>query len=166
MKYLIIADQGLDGVISAASAIIYYDFPLGETEILFTQPFALDRVEIPEEAERIVVVDVGFNNENPEMTRAFIKRLGSKLLGWFDHHSGWPEDIAGNPALFVIIPQAKSCGGMIPSGDPELRANANIADTHGELSPWAQIIEEDLKVNPLDNEARLAAVHKILKRTK
>jgi len=159
---LLVAHGDLDGMISAVCTIQRYELALDETEIVFVQPFTVDKVEITEEVEKVIVVDVAVNNRDLEMTKNFIHRLGKRLVVWVDHHDGWSTEITGNNSAFVVIAGAKSCAGIIGS-DLQLMADADVADTRqGELSPRAQIIEQAMKANMADDNIRQMAVEWLL----
>lgn len=181
-KNLLVAHGDLDGIISAVCAIQRYELEMDKTEVVFVQPFTVDRVEIPDEVERIFVVDVAVNNRYPFMTESFISRIGERLEMWADHHQGWATLWGGgryNPwhgtivrlvsttesdflKKAVIKEGAPSCAELI-GGDPELLADATAADTRkGELSPRAQLIERAMKADMSDDNIRQMAVKWLL----
>lgn len=161
-RNLLVAHGDLDGIISAVCAIQQYELALGETEVVFVQPFTVDKVEIPDETEFVFVVDVAVNNRNPEMTKEFINRIGDRLTTWVDHHIGWSTEITGDNLAFVINTRVKSCAGIIGT-DTQLVADADAADTRqGELSPRGQLIEQAIKANMADDNIRLLAVKWLL----
>jgi hypothetical protein len=165
MKKITIVSHGdLDGIISTVLLIKKFRleslFKKDEVEIIFTQPWTVDKIN--PQGEKIFVVDIAVNNKNPEMTKEFISRIVDKLVAWYDHHQGWTEEITqGNPA-FVIDPLAKSCAEII-GGDPELIGDAIAADRReGSLSSKAQLIEIAIKSDLKDNTTRLFAVRWLL----
>lgn len=166
-RNILVAHGDLDGMISAALAIQRYKLALGETEIVFVQPFTVDKVEVPEETERVIVVDIAVNNRDPEMTKTFLRRIGDRLAGWFDHHQGWRdflgfESTGGDVVPFLVDSEARSCAELL-QGDAALVADAIAADTRkGALSPRAQLIEQATKANMSDDNIRLMAVKWLL----
>lgn len=161
-KNILVAHGDLDGIISAVLVIRKFGLPLGETEVVFVQPFTVNEVVIPCEAEKVYVVDVAVNNRDPEMTRTFISRIGGRLVWWFDHHQGWTVEIIGKNPAFVIDAEAGSCAEVI-GGEPELVADAIAADTRkGELSERAQLVERAMKANMSDDDIRWLAVRWLL----
>lgn len=164
-KNLIVAHGDLDGIICAALAVRQVGMP---AQIIFVQPFTVDKVEIPEDIEEIWVFDVAVNNRDPQMTEDFIRRIGDRLVRWYDHHIGWSIlwPTLANPRLFTIDERAGSCAELVTAGltmYANLVADATVADTRkGVLSWGAQLIEQATKANMADDNIRLLAVKWLL----
>lgn len=179
-KNILVTHGDLDGIISAVCAVQKFELAPGETELVFVQPFTVDKVEIPEEIEDVYVVDVAVNNRDPEMTRRFVEKLGDRLAGWYDHHQGWNAFLKlGWPRFlaFRIDEKAGSCAEIIRDirivnargqtlkreVDQGLVADATAADTRkGTLSPRGQLIEQAMKANMADDNVRQMAVKWLL----
>ena len=160
----LVAHDDLDGIISAVLAMRKYGFSLKDTEVVFVQPFTVDRVVIPDSITTVVVVDVAVNNRDPEMTKNFLGRIGDRLLVWYDHHQGWTADITFgfSARAFQIDFGRGSCAEVI-GGPPKWVADAITADTRkGILSEWAELVEWAIKANQADDSVRLLAVRWIL----
>jgi len=87
MKKLVVSHGDLDGIISASIISVNYNIPV--ENIIFTQPFLLDKITIPEDTKEIYVVDIAVNNRGPDMTKEFIERYRDKIKLWVDHHEGY-----------------------------------------------------------------------------
>jgi hypothetical protein len=87
MEKIVVSHGDLDGIISAATISINYN--ISPENIIFTQPFLLDKINIPDNVEEIYVVDIAVNNRNPDMTKEFIERYRDKIKLWIDHHEGY-----------------------------------------------------------------------------
>jgi hypothetical protein len=83
---IVVSHGDLDGIISASILSINYNIP--PENIIFTQPFLLDKITIQEDVEEIYIVDMAVNNRNPEATREFIEKYKYKIRLWVDHHEG------------------------------------------------------------------------------
>lgn len=156
-RLLIVAHGDLDGIISAV--LVGLECLSRDIRIDFAQPFTVDKVEIPDDVDEVVVVDLAINNRDPLMTMSFINRLGDKLLSWTDHHQGWePFDVdQDHYDRFEIDPKAPSCASMLGSRGT-LVEDATAADTRqGKLSWRADLIERATKANLSDNSVREAA---------
>jgi len=137
-----------------------------EIDVIFTQPFLVDKVVIPENTTHVFVNDLAVNNRNPQMTKNFITSLGDKLISWIDHHEGWNMIKTDN--RFNIATSAPACaviaadGSLIVSGTPrlqELVMDAITADTRkGTLSPNGQLVEDAMKADLGNDDTRLAVV--------
>lgn len=160
-KVVIVAHVDVDGVISAALLMQSFQLPFKETKIVFAHPYTVDKIVIPKSAKRVFVVDIAVSTRNPEMTKAFINRLGKRLVRWYDHHIGWTTEITGdNPAF--IIGKTGSCAELI-GGDSSLVADAIAIDTRrGEPSNRVEMLEKALKAHLDDNNIRLLAVKWLL----
>ena len=106
MKKLIISHGDLDGLISAAVIVVNYNVDVENIE--FTQPFLIDKINVPEDVEEIYISDIAVNNRNVEMTRGFIERYRDRIIRWIDHHAGYEmiEELLGNKA---IVGDSPSC---------------------------------------------------------
>lgn len=166
---LVVAHGDLDGIISTVCLMKEFVLSIEHTEIIFTQPFLVDKLEIPEAVKEnnVFVVDIAVNNRDPEMTKEFIKKIGNRLAVWYDHHKGWSqilgwESTGGDTYGFVVDSTAQSCAELVRKND-ELVADATAADTRqGKLSPRAQLIEQATKANMADDTIRLLAVKWLL----
>ncbi|MCK5026936.1 MAG: hypothetical protein KAS07_00805 [Candidatus Pacebacteria bacterium] len=160
-----------------------------EVNVIFTQPFLVDKVKIADDIDEVYVVDIAVNNRDVEMTKKFITKLGDKLVKWYDHHEGWHT----TNEKFLHNSSSKSCAelifseiteglGNVPTDPDEwaewvntewrayyydwmmfLVSNANVADTRkGKLSERAQLIENACKASIQDDSIRVAAVKWLL----
>ena len=84
----IVAHGDIDGVTSAAILFGQLAIEPEDINVVFTQPFLVDKVVIPDKVDQVYVVDIAINNRDPEMTADFVRRLGGKLVRWYDHHEG------------------------------------------------------------------------------
>lgn len=157
MRTMLITHGDLDGIISAVCMVRKFELQVLTEDLIFVQPFTVDKVAIPDDMKRIFVVDVAVNNRDPKMTKDFISRIGNRLGAWYDHHEGWTDKIIGGNSAFIINANAGSCAEII-GGDPALVEDATAADTRkGILSSRAQLIEQAMKANMEDDSIRLAA---------
>ncbi len=166
-RLLLVAHGDFDGIVSAVLAS--WRHPLEDVRVAFVQPFTVDKVEVADD-EDVIVVDVAVNNRDSKMTTDFISRLGGRLYRWFDHHQGW-ESLKIDDRL-VINSDAPSCAQVVMSssqdGDMEyyfgtLVADATAADTRqGQLSSEADLIERATKANLSDDSVREAAFRWLL----
>jgi hypothetical protein len=155
---LIIAHGDLDGVISAALLAAKFGLESGTFELVFAQPFLLDKVQIPATVDNIYVVDIALNNRAPEMTLGFIKKHSAHLVKWYDHHQGWPAELAEQSGKFVINSKARSCAEVV-GGDAAFIGDAVAADTRsGKLSARGELLERALKADMKDDAIKRAAV--------
>lgn len=161
---LVVAHGDLDGVVSAALAMGRFGLNLETTEIVFSQPYLVDKVEVPEKIEKVFVVDIAVNNRDPEMTRKFIEKMDDRgLLGiWCDHHQGWPTEIVGR--IDFWIKETEACAEMLGDlDDSKWITDAIVSDTReGELSEQGQLIEQAMKADLSDDTVREAAVRWIV----
>lgn len=118
-KSLLITHGDLDGVISAYF-ITKFPKPDYKFDIIFTQPFLLDRLDINfEEYFDVYITDIAINNKNPEMTANFIRKIQNSnihLWYWYDHHLGWDSFLKEkeiDPYNFIIDTKAKACAELI-----------------------------------------------------
>jgi len=160
---LVIAHGDFDGIASVVLLLKRLDISVEKVEIVFTQPFLVDKVKIPDDIEKVYVVDLAANNRNPEMTERFIESLGDRLVEWCDHHEGWSKK---DDDRFVIHPTAPACAVILGSGMPprisylqETVNDAIAADTRkGEMSETGQLIERAVKSDMGNDALRVAAV--------
>ena len=155
-KILIIAHGDLDGITSVALLAEKLGIAPEYVQVIFTQPFLVDKVKIPDEVEQVYVVDIAINNKDPEMTMNFIAKLGSKLVYWFDHHKGWLKSMTYH---FVIDDTVPACAVMFGIPPTDIRVyNACVADTRdGTLQLEGALIDEAIKSDMRNDEIRLAA---------
>ncbi|MEM3506696.1 MAG: hypothetical protein QXT31_03475 [Candidatus Bathyarchaeia archaeon] len=145
----IIAHGDLDGIISAA--LLLKAKRLNDYNVIFTEPFLLDKIKVPEN-DNIFIVDIAINNKNPNMTLNFINTYKTQISKWYDHHQGWKNYKLSES--FIIDETKQSCASII-GGDPELVEAATIADTRqGELLEKFKILEDAIKSNPQDDSTR------------
>lgn len=165
-KKLIIAHGDMDGIACATLQAELLNITK-DLMIIFCQPFTVDKIKIPEDVERVYVVDVAVNNRDLQMTENFIEQLGDRLVQWTDHHQGWSKV---DDKRFVIHSTAPACAVILGSGMPprlshlqQLVSDAIAADTRkGELSSRGQLIEQATKANMTDDSIRVAAVKWLL----
>ena len=157
-KNLIVAHGDLDGITSAALLAEKLGIETEDLNVVFTQPHMVDQVIIPDEVEKVYVVDIAINNRDPKMTEKFIANLGDKLVRWYDHHEGW-DQIADDR---FCIKGNQSCAGMI--GGVEKRCDIRVADAiaadtrTGNLSANGQLIERAVKADMSNDTIRMWAV--------
>jgi hypothetical protein len=113
---IVVSHGDLDGIISASILSINYNIP--PENIIFTQPFLLDKITIQEDVEEIYIVDMAVNNRNPEATREFIEKYKYKIRLWVDHHEG-------HKLLKEWLGEDKVIGGDSPSC-PQLMREAGF----------------------------------------
>ncbi len=172
---LVIAHGDLDGIMSAALEMKRSGLSVAETQVIFTQPFLIDKIVIPESIEKIFVVDIAVNNRDTMMTEKFIEQIRDKnrLVAWYDHHEGWEKVLGTGMGQtfdngFFIDPMSRSCAELIDPGNEEEEfvawvADANASDTReGELSERGQLVEQAMKANLSDDSVREAAVRWIV----
>lgn len=166
----ILAHADVDGIASAARKVAYlskkYKVPVRDIWITFCQPKDVNKVRLPLSVKKVYVVDIGANNENPQMTINFIKWLGPRLAEWNDHHIGWPQILSqvNNPELFKIDESARACTEIIEAdGNPDLDflvPDAIFADTrlNGGFSPTGTFIERVIKADQTDHRTLRALI--------
>jgi hypothetical protein len=170
---LVVAHGDLDGIVSAALEMLRYGLRPEITEIKFTQPYLIDKIEVDENIKYVFVVDIAVNNRDTEMTRRFIEEIsGDKLVDWTDHHQGWSEILAQlnkeQRRLFSIFEDSQSAARIIAAesvipGAEDWVSDANASDTRqGKLSPRGRLIEEAMKANMSDDTVRESAVRWIV----
>jgi hypothetical protein len=158
MKF-VVSHGDLDGIISAATISINYN--ISPENIIFTQPFLLDKITIPEDTKEIYVVDIAVNNRNPNMTKEFIERYRDKIKLWIDHHEGYQllKDWLGEER--IIAGDSPSCpqlmresGFAVPE---EWVAAANAADrpTEYEETELCKFLNRALKYSILSEDEEL-----------
>ena len=157
-KILIVAHGDLDGITSAALLSEQLKIESEDLNVVFTQPFLVDKIIIPEEVDQVYVVDIAVNNRDREMTFNFIRSLRGKLIQWYDHHKGWNL----MTDLRMKISNDRSCAEYI--GGWELCCDIRVmdaitADTRkGELSLTGQLIERAVKSDMGNDNIRMWAV--------
>ncbi|MFZ8847788.1 MAG: hypothetical protein ACO2O4_00880 [Minisyncoccia bacterium] len=155
----IIAHGDLDGIISASILSINYNIP--PENIIFTQPFLLDKITIQEDVEEIYIVDIAVNNRNPNITKEFIERYRDKIKLWIDHHEGYQllKDWLGEER--IIAGNSPSCpqlmresGFTVPE---EWVAAANAADrpTEYKETELSRFLNRALKYGILSEDEEL-----------
>lgn len=166
-KTLIFGHGDFDGIASAALLAKQLGISAEEIRVVFTQPFLVEKLVIPDDIEEVYVVDIAVNNRDVEMTKRFYESLGSRLKVWYDHHEGWhtPEmnDLTTSQGGKVIAQTARACAAMLGHSSDELVQDAIVADTRtGTLSSRGQLIEQACKANMADDSIRVAAVKWLL----
>jgi len=173
-KVLVVAHGDLDGIVSAVLEMKRSGLQLGTTEISFTQPYLVDKVEVAEAIQEIYIVDIAVNNRDPEMTKKFIDKIRDKLVYWVDHHQGWLPVLSQfheQRRKFSIYEDSESAARIIaaessfPADFPveELVSDANAADTRrGKLSKNGRLIEEAMKADLRNDSIREFAVRWIV----
>ena len=157
---LIVAHGDIDGVTSAAILFGQLGIEPEDLNVVFTQPDLVDQVVIPDEVDQVYVVDIAINNRDPEMTADFVRRLGGKLVRWYDHHQGW-EDYHGDDRFTTR--EGLSCASRIGLAHDIRVKDAVVADTReGELSPTGQLIERAIKSDMSNDQIRLWAVRLLM----
>lgn len=159
MKSLVVSHGDTDGMISAALVVKKYNLDLSETDVIFTQPFLVSKVNL-DGYGKVFVADVAVNNRNPEMTSEFVDALGQKLVVWYDHHKGW-EDSGLIDSRFVIDESSPSCAKVI-GGPARWIVAANVIDSRKGKSELGQLLDQATKVNLSDNSVRQVAFEHIL----
>jgi len=152
---LIVAHGDLDGITSAALLAEQLGIESEDLNVVFTQPFLVDKIVIPDEVEKVYVVDIAINNRDPAMTHKFIADLGSRLARWYDHHEGWSDGVDNR---FIIKP-VKANAILLSEFFDRRVTDAIVADTReGELSPTGQLIERAIKSDMSNDTIREWAV--------
>ena len=156
-KILIVAHGDLDGITSAALLAEQLGIETEDINVVFTQPFLVDQVVIPDDIEEVYVVDIAINNRDPAMTFNFIRNLRGKLVRWYDHHVGWSdEDQTDNRFTLTETP---ACAARIGFAHDIRVINAVIADTReGELQLDGALIDEAIKSDMSNDTIREWAV--------
>jgi hypothetical protein len=156
---VVVSHGDLDGIISASTISINYNIP--PENIIFTQPFLLDKISIPEDVEEIYVVDIAVNNRNPDMTKEFIERYRGKIRLWIDHHEGYQllkewlgEDkvIAGDSPS---CPQLMRDNGFIVPEEWADAANAADRPTEYKETELSRFLNRALKYGILSEDEEL-----------
>lgn len=162
MTTLIITHGDFDGVASAALLAKKLGISPKDVQVIFTQPFLVDKVEIPEHITKVYVTDLAINNRDPAMTTAFIHKLGDRLVAWHDHHLGWDRLHVHKWVQthnMVCDPTAPSCAAMMGNLCNPLVVDAIVADTReGIMSTDGQMCEDAVKADLRNDAVRLAVV--------
>jgi hypothetical protein len=158
MKF-VVSHGDLDGIISAATISINYN--ISPENIIFTQPFLLDKINIPDNVKEIYVVDIAVNNRNHNMTKEFIERYRGKIRLWIDHHEGYQLLIEWLGEERIIAGDSPSCpqlmreaGFTVPE---EWVAAANAADrpTEYKETELSRFLNRALKYGILSEDEEL-----------
>ena len=157
MKF-VVSHGDLDGIISAATISVNYNIPV--ENIIFTQPFLLDKITIQEDVEEIYVVDMAVNNRNPETTKEFIEKYKYKIRLWVDHHEGHKllKEWLGENVLAGDSPSCpqlmREAGFTVPEG---WVAAANAADrpTEYKETELSRFLNRALKYGILSEDEEL-----------
>lgn len=155
-RNLVVTHGDVDGVISGALVVKKYNLDLTETDVVFIQPFLLDKVDFGE-YEKVFVADIAINNRNPKMTRRFIEVLGNQLVIWYDHHRGWQN----TDQRFVIDESSPSCAKVI-GGPTEWIEAANVIDSRKGFSELGQLLDQAITVDLSDDTVRRVSFEYVL----
>ena len=158
-RNLIVSHGDGDGVISTALLAEKHKLNLQETDIVFTQPFLVDKVKT-DGYEQIYVCDLAINNRNLNMTWDFIQAIEDRLVVWYDHHEGWTDENVWSTKHKVDIGNS-SCAALI-GGDQKWIDAADAIDSRKGHSDLGQLLDQALKVNLSDNEVREYAFNYVL----
>ncbi len=160
-KKLIIAHGDFDGIVSAVLIAKLEEMTAEDVRVIFTQPFLVDKIVIPEDIKRIYVLDIAINNRDVDMTEKFIESIYDKLVLWADHHKGWSQ-IYIDDYKFAIAEES-ACAVIIGTINDVLVSDAIVADTRkGEMSSDGILVENAMKANMSDDSIRLSAVKWLL----
>lgn len=160
-KKLIITHGDFDGIACAVLIARLEEMDAEDVRIIFTQPFLVDKIVIPEDIKRIYVLDIAINNRDIVMTRNFIRSIYNKLVLWADHHKGWSSEYIDDYKF--VIREGLTCADIIGTTDDVFVSDAIAADTRkGEMSPNGILIENAMKANMSDDSIRISAVKWLL----
>lgn len=158
MKYLLVCHGDCDGIISAACIIKEYKLPIDKTEIVITQSFILDKVEVKDEVKAIFVVDLAINNRDLSVTLSFADKYKHRIVVWTSHHYNTEEKLAGilGPKL-LCDKTAPSCPSiLVNSGYEEVpttwvkAANASNKPTEYPETPLSKRFTHAFKVSMVE----------------
>jgi hypothetical protein len=158
-KNLLVSHGDVDGVISAALLVERHQLNLQETDVVFTQPFLVEKVKT-DGYEQIYICDLAVNNREPQMTQNFIKSMGDRLYVWYDHHQGWINS-GLTDERFIIDESAPSCATIIGGNQKWIEA-ANAIDSRKGHSDLGQLLDQAMRVNLSDEEVRRYALEYLL----
>ena len=158
-RNLIVSHGDTDGIITTALLVQRFQLNLQETDIVFTQPFLVDKVKT-DGYERIYVCDLAINNRCPSMTWDFIQAIEDRLVVWYDHHEGWTDENVWSTKHKVDIGNS-SCAALI-GGDQKWIDAADAIDSRKGHSDLGQLLDQALKVNLSDDEVRRYAFNYVL----
>jgi hypothetical protein len=159
VRNLVISHGDVDGVISAALLAEKHQLSLQETDVVFTQPFLVEKVKT-DGYKQIYICDLAVNNRDPQMTQRFIESLGNRLVVWYDHHQGWTNS-GLTDERFVIDESAASCA-IIIGGDQQWVEAANAIDSRKGQSDLGQLLDQSMRVDLSDEEVRRYAFEYLL----
>ena len=162
-KTLVITHGDVDGATAAALELERLGIAPENIRVIFTQPFLINKVVIPDDIEEIYVLDIAPNNRDIQMTIDFYRLIEDRLVNWYDHHEGWhsPElhILTISQGGKVIAQTARACAAMLGHSTDLRVINAIVADTReGELQLDGALIDEAIKSDMRNDEIRLAAV--------
>ena len=156
---MIVSHGDLDGIISASIISVNYNIPV--ENIIFTQPFLLDKISIPEDTGEMYVVDIAVNNRNPDMTKEFIERYRDKIKLWIDHHEGYTllKEWLGEEKVIAgdspSCPQLMREGGFIVPEEWVAAANAADRPTEYKETELSRFLNRALKYGILSEDEEL-----------
>jgi len=159
MEKIVVCHGDLDGIISAATISINYN--ISPENIIFTQPFLLDKINIPDNVKEIYVVDIAVNNRNPDMTKEFIERYRDKIKLWIDHHEGYQllKDWLGEERIIAgdspSCPQLMRESGLTVPEEWVAAANAADRPTEYEETELCKFLNRALKYSILSEDEEL-----------
>ncbi len=161
-KKLIITHGDFDGIASAVLIARLEEMTAEDVRVIFTQPFLVDKIVIPEDIKRIYVLDIVINNRDVNMTKKFIESIYDRLILWADHHKGWTQGYVDD-YKFAINEEELACAAIIGFVNDILVPDAIVADTRkGEMSSDGILIENAMKANMSDDSIRMSAVKWLL----
>ena len=153
MKNVIICHGDGDGVISGAIILASLN---GETKIVITQPFLLDKINIEEDVEEIYVVDIAVNNKDVDMTLSFAKKYVNQIVLWVDHHAG-SEILSGILSGKLIFEVTEpSCPSLLAKFGYDVpvewlnAANASDRPTDYPVTPLSERYNKAFKVSLIE----------------
>lgn len=155
-EIIVIAHGDPDGIASAAILAEQLGINTEDIRVIFTQPYLVDRIVIPNDIENVYVVDIAINNRDPKMTADFVRKLRGKLVRWYDHHGGWDDYYADNR---FTTTQTHACAEQIGNSN-DIRVQDAVASDirEGAFSTTGLLIEHAIKADMSNDETRLAAV--------
>jgi len=128
-EYTIITHTDADGV--AAAALYAYLQNLDRVELVFTEPYLLDKAlrKISEKIgnDKLVVCDLGLNRDTYRETVAILREVAGRATGieWYDHHVWSGEWIEGLRGVGVVlnIDRSTCATGVVAKYAPRTRSS-------------------------------------------
>ncbi len=134
----VIATGSVDGVLTTAAFLRVIGLHEEKAGVEFTQAFTVDKLNPAQwpEGRQVVFVDLAVNNQNPEMTADFVRRIreaGHEIVAVCDEHDAdaWKRVLGQEPFEALIVkPQSQKKGEAQSSGAILLEALGDEADDH------------------------------------